>query len=82
MLTLLNGPIFYQMQNRNSVLAKNLAKAADAEERLDVLFLSTLGRPPTEREKMLTLPDVKSGSKGMMDVLWALLNTRQFMFVQ
>ncbi len=82
MLTLLNGPMFYQMQNRNSVLAKNLAKAADAEERLDVLFISTLGRRPTEREKMLTLAEVESGPKGMMDVLWALLNTRQFMFVQ
>ena len=82
MLTLLNGPIFYQMQNRNSVLAKNLAKAADAEERLDVLFISTLGRRPTDREKMLTLPEVESGPKGMMDVLWALLNTHQFMFVQ
>ena len=82
-LTLLNGPMFYQLTNRNSVLAKSLSSAEGPEEQLERIFLSVLSRRPTEREKAIALPEIqKSGSQGMSDVLWALLNTRQFIFVQ
>jgi hypothetical protein len=82
-LTLLNGPIYSQLLSRNSVLSTDLAKASTPEEKLEVLFLSILSRRPTEREIQLTLPSIKeNGSQGIEDVVWALLNTRQYMFVQ
>jgi hypothetical protein len=83
MLTLLNGPMFYQLANRNSVLTKNVEAKKTASEKLDVIFLSLLNRRPTERERKLVLPQLKTGnSREVADVVWSILNTRQFMFVQ
>jgi hypothetical protein len=82
-LTLLNGPMFNQLLNRNSVFAKNLANADSRDEKLDVIFLTILSRRPTEREKKITIDVVETdGPRAAADVVWALLNTRQFMFVQ
>ena len=82
-LTLLNGPIYYQLLNRNSVLYKKLQEAEGAEEKLDVIYVSILNRHPTENEKKIALPQIESDRNGGVgDVIWALLNTRQFVFVQ
>lgn len=82
-LTLLNGPIYGQLSSKNSVLSRNLEKAGTAEEKVEVLFVSILSRRPTPREKSLTLPRIQAdGSRGIEDVTWALLNTRQLMFAQ
>lgn len=82
-LTLLNGPVYSQMLNRNSVMAQSLENATTPREKLDVIFLSILSRKPTEREVKLALPHLeKKGSRGESDVIWALLNTQEFMFVQ
>lgn len=84
MLTLLNGNIHYQVMNRNSVLSKKLVEAKTPEEKLDVIFLTILSRKPTESDKKIALPMLKQRGRnnGVADVVWALLNTRQFMFVQ
>ncbi len=45
------------------------------------LFLATLTRLPNEREKALVaqrLKEAKNRSEGFTDVLWALINTREF----
>lgn len=81
-LTLLNGPMYYQLLNRNSLLSQKLASASTADEKLDVIFTTILSRSPTKSEKAIALPEVESGSRATSDVIWALLNTRQFMFVQ
>lgn len=84
MLTLLNGSIHYQVMNRNSVLYKKLTEAKTPEEKLDVIFLTVLSRKPTAADRKLALPLLKqrNWTQGAQDVVWALLNTRQFMFVQ
>jgi hypothetical protein len=81
-LTLINGPMFNQLVNRNSVLSRHVASANGPEEKAEVLFLSILSRRPTEKEKELVLPHLRKGGKGTGDAIWALLNTRQFLFVQ
>ena len=81
-LTLLNGPIFSQLLHSSSMLTKNLNSAEEPGEKLDVVFISILGRRPTERERELTRAEIENGPRGIADVVWALLNTRQFMFVQ
>jgi hypothetical protein len=82
-LTLLNGPVYSQLSSRNSVLSRNLAAANGPEEQLEVLFLSILSRRPSEREKELVLPRLQAaGNRGVSDVIWALINTRQFLFEQ
>lgn len=81
-LTMLNGPIYSQLAARRSVLSQNIAAASDAEEKLDVIVLSILSRRPTAEEKGLLLPEIADGDQGLSNVVWALLNTRQFLFVQ
>ena len=82
-LTLLNGPLFAHLQNRNSLLQKQLANAEKPLDKLQVLYVSILSRPPTEREQELLLPRLlRDGDEGVSAIAWALLNTRQFMFVQ
>ncbi len=69
--------------------SRTLAGIADfpmsPEERVDSLFLSTLSRRPTERERAKFADYVKSGGatkdqrRALADVFWALLNSTEFM---
>ena len=64
--------------NRAHTLAKS--KATDAEA-VEELFLGTLSRFPTDAEKANALKYVaaeKTRAAGLQDVLWALINTREF----
>jgi hypothetical protein len=56
------------------------AKMSDARI-VDELFLATLSRLPDEGEKAIALDRVSAAvdrEKGLTDVLWALVNTREF----
>ncbi len=82
-LTLLNGPMFSQLSNKKSILYKNILATDSNEEKIDVIFLSILNRRPTTKEKSIAISQLTGDTKqGVSDVIWALLNTRQFMFVQ
>lgn len=55
------------------------------EEKLKELFVSVYGRPPTESQLSLTLEHVSSATDKKIaygNVMWALINTREFMFNQ
>jgi hypothetical protein len=59
------------------LLASKLANAQVVEE----LFLATLSRPPDDVERQAALDQVcqaPSALAGFTDVLWALINTREF----
>ena len=67
---------------QNGRLRKLLAdnKLNDAQV-VEELFLATLSRFPTEQEKRWALDHVKTAASrqaGFVDVLWALINTREF----
>jgi hypothetical protein len=50
---------------------------------VDEIFMSILTRHPTEREKRLAYAEAaSSGKPGIGNIIWALLNTREFLFVQ
>ena len=59
-------------------------KATD-EAAVEELFLGTLSRKPTDKEKDEAVKYIK-GEKirttALQDVLWALINTREFVFIQ
>ncbi|MBO0698054.1 MAG: hypothetical protein J2P46_06655, partial [Zavarzinella sp.] len=65
---------------RVAKLVKDKRPPADAVEEL---YLASLSRPPTADEKAKTLDYVGHQSnkqQGLEDVLWALLNSKEFMF--
>ncbi|MEE9368484.1 MAG: DUF1549 domain-containing protein [Pontiella sp.] len=83
-LNILNGPIHDILDNNLSVLSKMVAKQETSEEKITVLFRSVLTRNPTEEdiEIATNVLAANQGRKGYRMILWALLNTREFMFIQ
>ncbi len=82
-LTLINGPLFNQLMRKNSLLVQEVDAASSAPDKFRIIWLSMLGRLPTSSEMALALKEYKlSRTRGIADVVWALLNTREFSFVQ
>jgi hypothetical protein len=83
-LQLINGPtINDKLRNPNNRLGKLLAEKKGEKEVLDALYLAALSRPATDAERGPALSHVARGRdkrKAWEDVLWAILNTREFLF--
>lgn len=84
-LMLLNGKVFSNLMNRYTVIARAMdkAKAEGPEGVIDTVYLSLLSRKATPEEKALLKPiadNADSTDRG--DILWTVLNTRQFFFIQ
>mgnify|MGYP003642859130 CR=1 FL=1 len=82
-LNLLNGTIAEALTNPFAVFGSRLHEAGDAEEKIDMIFQAMLTREPTDRERELALSKIeKYGDSAYERIVWALLNTKQFIFVQ
>lgn len=82
-LTMFNGPITHMMLEEGSVIYSNVLKGKSTDERIDVIFQSILGRKPTSTDRTTARDQIrKDGNAGYGNVIWALINTREFMFIQ
>ena len=82
-LNLLNGPMVDALTNPFATFGRRLHTAGDPEEKVRMIFQAMLTREPTERELELSLAEVaESGDEAYPGLVWALLNTQQFLFVQ
>jgi hypothetical protein len=82
-LMMLNGEQFEDILNPFTVLSRALKGAKDADTAVDTLYLSLLSRRATADEKKLLGSMIQAGdTKGQADALWALINTKQFLFIQ
>ena len=82
LLALFNGPITHMMLESGSVVHREVMGTHESN-RLAVVFLSILGRMPTEDERGTSYKEVRDyGPAGFGNVIWALLNTREFIYVQ
>ena len=82
-LTLANHPrVWEKIRDPNGRAAK-LAKAPGTEaQKVEELFLATVGRQPAEGEReacLRYLTAAESPEKGLQGVLWSLINTREFL---
>ena len=89
LLTMFNGPVTHMMLEPGSVIVDEVMDKRGLDDRVDVMFLSILNRRATEternyamRELRRTMKDKKYPLAGHGNVLWALLNTREFLFIQ
>jgi hypothetical protein len=83
-LAMFNGPITHAMLERGSVIYDEVTSHAPREA-IDVVFLSVLSRRPSADERTLAVQEVMSAedrAAGCGNVIWALLNTREFLFIQ
>ncbi len=84
-LQLINGPtVNEKLRNPNNRIGKLLAAKKTDDEILDELFLATLSRSPVSEERAEGRAEhIAKGTdkrKAWEDVLWALINTREFLF--
>ena len=82
-LSLLNGPVADALVNSNAVFSRDVQKAATPEAKMDAIYLGLLSRFPTSDEKQtLTQVIAERGENANADVIHALLNTGEFLFVK
>jgi hypothetical protein len=50
---------------------------------VEALFLSVMNRKPTLQEKDIAKREINAhGENGYSNMIWALINTREFIFIQ
>ncbi len=86
-LTMFNGPITHSMLEVGSVIYDNVVAAVPKgpNEVITVIFMSLLSHPPTLEERRLGRMEIESAetpAAGYGNLIWALLNTREFIFIQ
>ncbi len=82
-LTMFNGKISHKLLHKGTVIYDEVMMASDLRDKIDVIFLSVLSRKPSRSDRKLAVAEIQSnGLAGFGNVIWALLNTREFLFVQ
>ncbi len=79
-LALMNGELLPQILHRYSQLMLTVGKAQSADEKIDAAYMAVLSRQPTAREKALCLQAQAKGLSTLEDLIYALINTQQFIF--
>jgi hypothetical protein len=79
-MMMLNGNMTNQMMIRDNVALVKRCKEAGESKGIDVAFLSILQRRPSSDEAQASKSLVNGDD--FSDLIWALLNTREFMFIQ
>lgn len=82
-LTLLNGPVADALLNPSSNFAKEIAAQPSADARMDAIYLGLLSRFPTaDEKKILSSVVADRGELAQSDVVHALLNAGEFLFIR
>jgi hypothetical protein len=82
-LQMLNGPITHMLLEPDSTLTKNILKESTPAAQSDVIFQTVLSRSPTAEERKILADEYRQhGKAGIGHVVWALVNTPEFLFIQ
>jgi len=83
-LSMFNGPITHSMLEQGSVIYDEVM-SHEPRQAIDVVFLSLLAHRPSTEDRNLAITEVRSAetpAAGLGNLIWALLNTREFIFIQ
>lgn len=82
-LYLLNSPVSVAIHNANSVLGSRLVSVTSQEEKIDLVYRAMLSRKPRDHEVARILTDYEThGEEVIEDLVWILLNSPEFLFIQ
>jgi len=83
-LALLNSSSFNNLVNSTrSALGKTVMAGKTPRDRVERAYLSILNRYPTATERVACIKEIdRDPRRGTANVMWALLNTREFLFVR
>jgi len=83
-LMLMNGSVQAMLTHPDSLLLREVLQQELPKKQVEAAFLTTLNRQPTETEKKLVFAQLTEhgDQAGAANVIWALLTSLEFMFVQ
>lgn len=81
-LALMNGQLLPQILSRFSQLMLTVSKAQYPDDKVEAIYQTVLTRKPTAKEKEVWLKAQDRGLNTTEDLVYALLNTQQFIFIQ
>ena len=82
-LNLMNGTIVEALINQYSTFGNRIHSAGTPEDKTRMIFQAMLTHEPTAQELALARSEIDSqGEQAYEGIVWALLNTQQFLFVQ
>jgi len=82
-LMMMNGKAQEMLTNKDSLIHRRIGEAKDPADKVEVVFLSILNRKPTLLEKDIAKKELTAnGEAGYSNMIWALINTREFSFVE
>jgi len=83
-LMMMNGQAQNMLTNHDSLINRNIMKQGTPDAKVEAVFLSILNRMPTAHEREVAKKAIsEDGENGAFaSMIWALVNTREFCFVQ
>ncbi len=82
-LFMFNGPISHMLLEKDSTIYNNIMNRSSITDGVKTVFMTILTREPDEEEMQLAVQEVKqNGPAGYGNVVWSLVNTREFLFIQ
>jgi len=84
-LFMYNGPVTHMLLAEGSTIYNNIVKKKNVSDAVKVVFLSILNREPDAEELATAISQVRGEQVAAVafgNVVWSLVNTREFMFVQ
>ncbi len=81
-LVLMNSTLYLEIVKPFTQLRLALAKAKYPDDQLDLAYLTLLTRKPTESERNAWATAQQHGLDSIEDLIFAIINTRQFIFVR
>jgi hypothetical protein len=83
-LSMFNGSITHSMLVPGSAIHDEVM-SHDPKEAVDVIFLAILSHRPSPEDRSFAIAEIRSADTpqaGAGNLIWALLNTREFIFIQ
>jgi hypothetical protein len=81
-LTFMNSDLLVAVMDRYSQLTLSINRQADSEAKLDATYLTLLSRKPTDREREIWHKAQAGGLDTIEDLIYALVNTKRFIFIE
>ena len=82
-LFMFNGPITHMLLEPKSTIYNNVVRKKTDSDRVKAIFLTILSREPDKDELDLGKLELKkAGAAGAGNLVWSLVNTREFLFIQ
>ena len=81
-LFMMNGNLMPNILSKYSQLMLAISKAQYPDDKLEAAYMAILARKPTAKEKETWFKAQDSGLNATEDLIYALLNTQQFIFIQ